>query len=157
MVPNPSATSNTFIFRLKCWSGNLNQAFTFGLEKLLHNGSVIGDHLPQNTRVTEWPSRYSMIQQSPSNKDTASAKAVLSLLEICPLVRGTITCIHSTCSQKILTAVWVAVSEIFKLPCFGMKLGYWPKFQKLHIYPLNYPRSPKFHSVLDYDWLFPRH
>ncbi len=30
----------------------------------------------------------------------------------------------------------------------GMKLGHWPKFQKLHIYFLNYTLSPKFHSIL---------
>ena len=30
---------------------------------------------------------------------------------------------------------------IFKLPYLGMKLGHWPKFQKLHIYPLSTPGS----------------
>ena len=35
-----------------------------------------------------------------------------------------------------------------KLPYLGVKLGHSPKFQKLHIYFLNYPLSPKFHSVL---------
>ncbi len=35
-----------------------------------------------------------------------------------------------------------------KLPYLGMKLGHWPKWQKLHIYFVKYPLSPKYHSVL---------
>ncbi len=43
-----------------------------------------------------------------------------------------------------------------KLPYLNIKLGYWPNFQKLHIYFLNYPPSPKFHSVLLCGCPFPR-
>ena len=34
------------------------------------------------------------------------------------------------------------MGRFWKLPCLGMKLGHWPKFQMLHIYFLNYPRVP---------------
>ncbi len=33
---------------------------------------------------------------------------------------------------------------ISKLPYLAMKLGHWPKFQKLYIYFLNYPWVPNF-------------
>ncbi len=33
---------------------------------------------------------------------------------------------------------------IFKIVIFGMKLGKWPKFQKLHVYNLDYSRVPNF-------------
>ena len=37
-----------------------------------------------------------------------------------------------------------------KLPCLGMKVGHWPKFQKLHLYSLSNPRVRNcayFHST----------
>ncbi len=43
-----------------------------------------------------------------------------------------------------------------KLSYLGMKLGKWPKFQKLHIYNLKWSWVPKFHSILLYDRSFSR-
>ncbi len=47
-----------------------------------------------------------------------------------------------------------------KLPYLRMKLGHWPKFQKLHVYFLflNYPRVPHFtlFCFMAGQWPFPR-
>ena len=44
---------------------------------------------------------------------------------------------------KLIFALWAAVSKIRanyqNCPILGMKLGMWPKFQKLHMYPLSNP------------------
>ena len=51
---------------------------------------------------------------------------------------------------KLIFALRAAVSKIradFQLPYLAMKLGHWPKFQKLHILYLNYPRIPNFTLV----------
>ncbi len=46
---------------------------------------------------------------------------------------------------------------IFKLPYLGMKLGQWPKYQKLHIYPLSTPRGLKFSLFSPHRQRFPRY
>ncbi len=39
------------------------------------------------------------------------------------------------------------MGQFLKSPYLGMKLGHWPKCQKLYIYFLNYPRVPSFTPV----------
>ena len=62
---------------------------------------------------------------------------------------------------ELIVALWAAVSEVQanfqKLPYLGMKLGKWPKFQKLHIYPLSTPGGRNWGYFLLYGQRFPRY
>ncbi len=45
--------------------------------------------------------------------------------------------------------------QFSQLPYLGMKLGKWPKFQKLHVYRLNYSRVPNFTPICSMIARFP--
>ncbi len=81
-----------------------NKDHTWPMESVFHQIKVWRKFLSIHcTFKTIW----NCLQQFPSNKGHPLCQRILSLLERCPLLKGSITCIYVTCYQEFVSLYFV--------------------------------------------------